>query len=234
MKEMSEECREKYLKEMSIRLGAEGYSTRRAKDGYLPVDWLGEELCLVTSGGGVRYREQDLERDGARKAFDRVVDMSAETAEYMILMESAPPLKASGLDDTYKALAEFNGAVLAAHPTSHGVQIITWEWDYYHTSMWQGHYFGGNYAKAKADFAIRANIIERDSLFSPEQQAELYRAVNETLDSGCPISDERRKLLESAAEQIERNVPDLQERMEMSAQLDQTEAERLSRGQTFL
>lgn len=212
------ETAKRFFKEMSIKLSGAGYAPQKPYDGYLPVVWRGEELCRVTNGGGVRFREADLEREGARAAFEQVVDMTTQTHEYMRLMENAPPLAAAGLDETYKVLADFNGAVLAAHPTSHGVQLITWEWGYDHNSVYHGHYFSGDYAGAKTDFAIRANILERDRLFSPEQQTEVYRAIHETLDSVYPMTAERQKLLESAAEQIERTVPDLDRRIDLSNQ----------------
>ena len=232
--EMSEDFKKKYIKEISTRLRMEGYVTAKESNGCLPVDWRGEELCLITVGGGVRYQDDYLEREGAREAFERVAEMTSETYEYMRLMETAPTLKATGLGDDYKALADFNGAVLAGHPTTRGVQLITWEWDYNHQSMWQGHYFGGDYTKAKIDFALRANMLQRDSLFSQEQQAEVYRAIRETLDTVYPLTDERRKLLESSAEQIERNIPNLQELVSASMKREQEESNRLSRGQELL
>ena len=41
---------------------------------------------------------------------------------------------------------------------------------------------------------------------------------NNATESGYPITEERQKLLESAAGQIERTVPDLAERVEQSNQ----------------
>ncbi len=57
-----------------------------------------------------------------------------------------------------------------------------------------------------------------DRLFSAEQLTEIYRAVQETLDSGYPITEERERLLKGAAAQIERAVPDLRERVGLSNQ----------------
>ena len=47
---------------------------------------------------------------------------------------------------------------------------------------------------------------------------EVYRAIHETLDSAYPITAERVKLLESAAEQIEHTVSDLEQRVDQSNQ----------------
>ena len=89
--------------------------------------------------------------------------------------------------------------------------------------MYQGDYYGpsggaGSYIAAKRDFATRSGLIPRSALFTPEQMIEVYRSIHETLDSGYPITDERRKRLESAAEQIECSVPDLAARVDQSNQ----------------
>ena len=133
MKEINEEARDRYYKEVSLRLSKAGFDPQPQEDGLLPVDWEGSRLCRLTAGGGAQFHAEDLERDGGRAAFDRAAEIAATTAEYMRLMETAPPLKATGLSGDYRLLADFNGSVLAGHPTSHGTEFVTWEWDYQHT-----------------------------------------------------------------------------------------------------
>ena len=84
-----------------------------------------------------------------------------------------------------------------------------------------GNYYGpsggtDSYTAAKRDFATRSGLIPRSAIFAPEQLTEIYRCIHETLDSGCPITEERQKCLESAVEQIEAAVPDLNERVILS------------------
>ena len=107
MNEINIEERNRYYKELSIRLAGEGYGAGPMKDGLLPVRWLGEPLFRVTAGGGAQFREEELDRDGGRAAFDRAVDIAREVKQYMRLMDAAPVLKADGLDETYKLLADF-------------------------------------------------------------------------------------------------------------------------------
>ncbi len=47
----------------------------------------------------------------------------------MRIFERAPALKAVGLDDTYKVLADFGDAVLAGRSCKTGAKFVTWEWD---------------------------------------------------------------------------------------------------------
>ena len=131
-----------------------------------------------------------------------------------------PP--AGGAGD-YRLLAEFNGVVLVGHPTQYGVQFVTWERAREGTGLNDGNYYGpcsgaGSYAAAKQGFAVRSGLVDRNALFAPEQLAEVYRSIHETLESAYPMTDERRKCLESTAEQIERCVPDLDARVRLSNQ----------------
>ena len=89
------------------------------------------------------------------------------------------------------------------------------------TALHQGDYYGpgagvDSYDAAKRGFAVRSGLIPKSALFTPEQLTEVYRSIHETLDGIYPITDERRKLLESAARQIEDTVPDLDERVDIS------------------
>lgn len=136
----------------------------------------------------------------------------------MTLIERAPNLQAAGLDEPYKLLADFNGAVLACHPSRYGAEFVTWEWAYGRTRLWQGHYYGPGggakgYRSAKEDFCIRSGLMDHRRLFTNEQLAEVYRCVHETLESTYTMTPERQKLLEGVADQIEHAVPDLAEQV---------------------
>ena len=139
----------------------------------------------------------------------------------MTLIEQAPDLKADGLGENYKLLAEFNGAVLAGHSSRYGVEFVTWEWSCGRTGLWQGHYHdpgsGPNgYLSAKQDFCVRSGLMDQHRLFTNEQLAEVYRCVSETLESAYLITPERQKLLEGVSEQIRWAVPDLPELVSQS------------------
>lgn len=49
--------------------------------------------------------------------------------------------------------------------------------------------------------------------FTDEQLAEVYRCIHETLESGYPITAERKALLKDVCAQIQRGVPDLTNRV---------------------
>jgi len=220
---MTTEERSRYFKELTLNLQHEGFTVGAEADNLLPVELDGQRLCLALESGGIRYWKEDAADDSRGAALNRVTAITKATAEYMGQMETAPQLAASCLKGDYRLLADFNDIVLVGHPTKYGVQFVTWERVQNRTALYQGNYYGPSvgidgYTAAKQGFAIRSGLISRSALFAPEQLTEVYRSIHETLDSGYPITVEREKLLESVAEQIERSVPDLEERVSLSNQ----------------
>lgn len=49
-------------------------------------------------------------------------------------------------------------------------------------------------------------LLPSNALFNQEQLTEIYCSIHETLDGNGPLTDARRKALESAACQIEEKV----------------------------
>lgn len=216
------EQKNNYFRELTLNLQREGFTAAGTENSLLSVKMDGQHLCHAASNGEIRYREEDAADGSRRAAIDRVTDIACSTTEYMKLMETAPPLKASGLEGDYRLLAEFNNAVLAGHPTEQGVQFITWERDFDRTGVCWGHYYGEDYEKAKMDFTARSGLVAENRLFTSEQLAEIYRAVGETLESKYPITAERENLLKGVSRQIELAVPTLDR---LVAQSNQRELE---------
>ena len=220
----------RYLEEVRIPLHRAGFETLPLEGEQLPVLWNGAPLCRITGKGSVFYRREDADTPQAEDALFRVEDIAAKTLEYMTTMESAPQLKASGLDGDYRIPADFGGTVLAGTPSKHGVQFVTWNWDYGHTGVSHGRYFMENHDGAKQDFATRSGLIQTEQLFSPEQLTEIYRCCADSVDGEFfELTDKQEEVIHSVQQQIEVCVPDLNERIRQ-----QEEAlERVSQEQTM-
>ena len=160
------------------------------------------------------YRQECVDVPGAQDALQSVIDIAKMTSEYMVILETAPRLKASGLDGDYRIRADFGDTVLAGTPSKHGVQFVTWDWDYDRTGLSHGHYFMENYDGAKQDFAIRSGLIHKEQLFSPEQMTEIYRCCADSVDGDFfDLTAEQEKVIRSVQQQIEDCVPDVAERI---------------------
>ena len=194
--------RKQYFEELHIALTREGFTSQPKQGELLPVEWGGLPLCRITADGGVRYWQEDVATPERKRACERATDLACTVREYMTLLEQAPPLQAQSLTDDYRLLADFNGAVLAAHPTRLGVQFVTWDWSFDHTGLNQGNYFQENYVGAKQDFAIRAGLISKQQIFNQEQLIEIYRCCSDTLDAGFDLTAEQEKCIRGVQEQI--------------------------------
>ena len=204
----------RYLEEVRIPLHRAGFETLPLEGAQLPVLWNGAPLCRIIGKGSVFYRREDADTPQAEDALFRVEDIATQTMEYMTAMETAPQLKASGLEGDYRILADFNGTVLAGMHSKHGVQFVTWDWDYDRTGLSHGYYFMENYDGAKQDFAIRSGLIHKEQLFSPEQMTEIYRCCADSVDGDFfDLTAEQEKVIRSVQQQIEDCVPDVVERI---------------------
>ena len=214
MNERNTEQQLRYLEEVCIPLHRAGFETQPLESSQLPVCWNGTPLCRITGKGSVFYRREDMNTSLAEDALLQVEDIAARTLEYMTVMETAPQLKASGLDGDYRILADFNGTVLAGSHSRYGVQFVTWDWDYERTGVAHGHYFMENYNGAKQDFATRSGLIYKEQLFSPEQMTEIYRCCADSVDGEFfELTDKQEEVIRSVQQQIEVCVPDLNERI---------------------
>ena len=216
MSETGNDSRRRYLSELTIRLRAEGFDSQPpSSDGLVTVEWQGQPLCRVNGAGNTLYRSEDVILPEIERAKDRVVDIASTIAEYMRLMASAPQLKAGGLEGDYRILADFNGTVLAGHPTQYGVEFITWDWDFDRKGVSHGHYFNyGDFGNAKQDFAARSGLVREDAFFTPEQLTDLYGCITFTRSQGESLTYGHDQRLDRLLEQINALLPDVMDRLE--------------------
>ena len=169
---MSEENapqKERYLREVEQKLLHRELDARLLDDGQIHIRWKEKPLCSVDRDGIVRFRPADITGPEVDRQLRTVIQTAGHVKEYMRIFERAPALKAIGLEDSYKVLADFGDAVLAGRSCKTGAKFVTWEWDFDRQGVHAGHYFMENYEAAKKDFAVRAGLVESQRLFSDEQ-----------------------------------------------------------------
>lgn len=220
----------RYFDEAYIALKREGFQINQMDNGHLEVRLDGQPLCEVNEIGGIIYKYENITTPEREAAKDKAFQIVCRTSEYMRQMEVAPVLKADGLEEKYKLLAEFNGTVLAGMHSKIGVVFTTWDRTPDGEGLSHGHYFMEDYEGAKQDFATRSCLIPEQQLFSPEQMVEIYRCCADTLDAGFDLTYDQDKRIRSVQEQIERCMPDI---MEQIHEQDQHTVEPHSQEQTM-
>ena len=220
---MSEENapqKERFLREVEQQLLRKELDAKLLEDGLIHVRWNERPLCSVDRDGIVRFRPADITGPDVDKQLRTVIQAAGQVKEYMCVFERAPALKAVGLEDTYKVLADFGDAVLAGQLGKKGARFVTWEWDFDRQGVHAGHYFMENYEAAKQDFAVRASLVNEQRLFSDEQLAVIRDACEFALEDDATLSYAEDKQLQSVQEQIELLLP--QQEQEQRPAMEQT------------
>ena len=220
MSEENTSQKERFLQEVEQTLLRRDLDAKLLEDGLIRVKWNGQPLCSVDRDGIVRFRPADITGPEVDRKLRTVTQVAAQVKEYMQIFDRAPALKAVGLDDTYKVLADFGDAVLAGRSCKTGAKFVTWEWDFDRQGVHAGHYFMENYEAAKLDFAARAGLINEQRLFSDEQLAVIRNACAFALEDDATLSYAEEKQLQSVQEQIELLLP--QQTQEQHQTMEQT------------
>ena len=220
MSEENTSQKKRFLQEVEQKLLRKELDARLLEDGLLHIRWNEKPLCSVDRDGIVRFRPADITGPEVDRQLRTVIQTAGHVKEYMRIFECAPALKAVGLEDTYKVLADFGDAVLAGQLGKKGARFVTWEWDFDRQGVHAGHYFMENYEAAKLDFAARAGLINEQRLFSDEQLAVIRNACAFALEDDATLSYAEEKKLHSVQEQIELLLP--QEEQEQRSTMEQT------------
>ena len=133
--------KERFLQEVEQKLLRKELDARLLENGLLHVSWNEKPLCSVDRDGIVRFRPADITGAEVDRQLRMVTQTATQVKEYMRIFERAPALKAIGLEDTFKVLADFGDAVLAGQLGKKGARFVTWEWDFDRQGVHAGHYF---------------------------------------------------------------------------------------------
>ena len=205
----------KFFPELARRLRQEGVTTGPAEKDRLPVLLDGQEVMWVEPQGYIVLVAGASDNPRADQIYCTVRDFSVLVNEYTRAMASAPALKAVGLHEEFRLLAEYDGVVLAGREMEEdfGSKFATWRRSLDGASLDHGNYYHNGYEEAKLDFACRSGLVQESRQFTDEQLTELYRCIHETLESGYPITREGVDFLRTVAERIEDSVDDLGDRV---------------------
>ena len=98
--------KERFLREVEQQLLRKELDAKLLEDGLIYVRWNEQPLCSVDRDGIVRFRPADITGSEVDRKLRTVIQTTGQVKEYMRVFEHAPALKAVGLEDTYKILAD--------------------------------------------------------------------------------------------------------------------------------
>lgn len=206
----------KFFTELSRRLAESGIESASKGGAQLEIHLRAQPVLYVSPGNDIFLLPAGSKDEEANDLYHQVAVVADEVYEYVEVMQGAPILHASGLNEEFHLLADFGGVVLAGRERENGqgYQFVTWTWDYGRRGVSHGHYYEGDFQSAKQDFAVRSGLISKAQLFSPKQLTELYRATDFLLEEGPAPEEKQLRAIQEARAKIEYVVPDLQDRLE--------------------
>ena len=193
-----------FQKEIARRLSEEGYNFSFEN---------GKFSVKLNCGDVIKIRKDDVLHssgnftDDGKEAFYALYHLNREVLDYCTAYEKSSELKADGLSEKYRCLAEFGGTVLAAKHTEYGFEFVTWDRTYDGKAVCQGKYFE-DYAAAKENFATRSGLIDKDKLFGTDELEWLGKCVNFTMRHNGDLNFDDCECLKKLNEKISESLPE--------------------------
>jgi hypothetical protein len=162
-----------------------------------------EHYPLITAKGGVLY-----DKEHSDIATDTLIPIAERVKEIVGAWNHSRDMPVSDLPE-FRMLAEFNNIVLAARDDTelgYGLHFVTWEYTYDRTGVNRGHYTE-DYGSAKEDFAVRAGLISKEKLFTPEQATVLVETVENRIADDFYISLATAQALKELAGKLNEAYP---------------------------
>lgn len=121
-----------FFTELVRCLRKQGIDSEIQKDSRLEVFLHGQPALFVSPKNEVFLLPEMSGNDEAGDLYHEVAQISDEVFSYVEAVQSAAHLKANGLSEDFRLLADFGGAVLAGREREPGwgYQFVTWIWDY--------------------------------------------------------------------------------------------------------
>lgn len=212
-----------FFAELSRCLRKQGINSEIQKNSRVEVFLDDQPALFVSPKNEVFLLPEMGKNDEAADLYHEVAQISDKVFSYVEAVQSAAHLKANGLSEDFRLLADFGGAVLAgrARESGLGYQFVTWIWDYGRTGVIHGHYYEEDYNAAKQDFAVRSGLISKAQLFSEEELTEVYRSTGYRLESDLEIQQEQLEAIQAVRTKIEYTIPDIQEKLAQEQNLGQ-------------
>ncbi len=157
----------------------------------------------IDDSGSVFYTMEDRDL-----ALGMVRALSESVNEAIAAWDRGQPVPTGNVPE-FRVMAEYNNIVLAARDDTaqgYGFHYVTWEYTHGRTGLNRGNYTE-DFAFAKQDFAVRAGLLPKHKLLTPEQAASVRQAVAYRLDHDYEMLPAAEDALKDAARKLERGYP---------------------------
>ena len=215
------------IKRALARLGADSISDcELTVDGYCDIadEWR-EKIKAVENTKDLYGLTDLLKTEDIRIKQEQPTDshfqlkkVMNDASKFCSIYAKAALLKADGLSEDYRCLAEFNGTVLAAkYSEKYGFEFVTWDRTFDGKAVCQGNYHT-DYNAAKEDFATRSGLVDSNRLFEADELKRIHKCIGFALENDDSLDFNQEKELSELKERLEDLIPSQTENQEQGFQ----------------
>lgn len=204
---------ENFLEELYKKISEYGYFQLKLEDNILQAK-VDETAIFGVNEKGIVHFEQDATNDARfEKLKERVLRDIDMIKEYLNMMDRSTYLQAVKLNRPYKKLSEHNGVVLLGIYNEKEKEYEFSIWKYRDLYLTDADY-SLNYNSAKERFLQRSGLIKGKIYFIEEEYLEIYKSIDDYIDGGNDISEERLYRLKDIQIRISHSIKDFDTKLQ--------------------
>lgn len=200
-----------YQQEMLRKLGWLGCAGRYDEEKeLLVISSGGTGLCCQDKNGYIRWELGKIHTAEEKAVLSQIVGQARLIHEYVEQYENSPPM---GIPEVggYRRMAECGDTVMAGmYSEQHGFMFTTWTQNRDRSRVNNGDY-SKNYEYVKESFAVRAGLVDRYRLFTPEEAANLYRCADFARNNCMTLTWKQEQELDALTAKLQFGYPQLEE-----------------------
>ena len=200
-----------YQQEMLRKLGRLDCAGRYDEEkGLLVISSGGTGLCCQDKKGYLSWESEKIRTEEEKAVLYQIGEQAKLIRAYVGQYENSPSMGIPEVEG-YRRMAECGDTVMAGmYSEQHGFMFTTWTQNGDRSRVTNGDY-SPNYEYVKEAFAIRAGLVDRCRLFTPEEAASLYRCVDFTRNNCMTLTWEQEQELNALTEKLQFGYPQLEE-----------------------
>ena len=176
----------------------------------LLISHKGVHQTAITPEGFMLYYSTDLTDPESREVFSHLTDDAETVREYVGLYESAPQMKPKDVQN-YRKLTEYGDVVFAGmYSQKHGYMFCSWRQSDGGRYLAHGDY-SPDYLSSKENFAVRAGLVDDNTLFTKEDAEELFKCAAFARDNCESLTSEQDRGLMELMEKLQTAYPHLKD-----------------------
>lgn len=174
----------------------------------LVVSYKNKPFVEQCESGFLYYNQENLSDPQIRDIFAKILHDGENIREYVGIYMNAPAMPFEGIKQ-YKKFGEYNDVVFGAtYNPMHGFMFSSWRVS--GNGVHLGEY-SSNYNYSKEYFALRSGLVNKQKIFTNQENEEIYKSVKYAKENCDSLSYEQENILSKILDKLTDVYPALEE-----------------------